>query len=147
MKDCPEIPFAALELGTVIGTGGFGVVRRGQLGAGGRPIAVKIIDKEEISEADLQAFRDETAATCMLAHPNTVELLGRCTIPPKLAVVMELAEKGSLSSLLFSRDPAKRALLTSRIKARLALGAATGIAFLHENSVIHRDLKPENGGD
>lgn len=51
---------------------------------------------------------------------------------------MELCERGSLRHCL------KVSVIPWKLRVRLALDAAWGIVFLHENNIIHRDIKTGN---
>ena len=54
-------------------------------------------------------------------------------------MVTEYAPCGSLADAIKKRDEP-----SERMKAKLMLDAAKGLAYLHENGILHRDIKPDN---
>ncbi|KAI4319351.1 hypothetical protein MLD38_032956 [Melastoma candidum] len=127
----------------VLGEGGFGRVYRGIL-EDGTEIAVKLLtrgqqngDRELISEVEMLS---------RLHHRNLVKLIGVCIERRTRCLVYELIRNGSVESHLHGSDKSKGPLdWDARMK--IALGAARGLAYLHEDSnprVIHRDFKASN---
>ncbi|KAL4645599.1 hypothetical protein ACB092_02G245600 [Castanea dentata] len=80
-------------------------------------------------------------------HKNLVSLVGYCEEPgPKGAklLVYEYVPNGSLLEYITGK---RGRSLTWRQRVNIAIGAAKGIAHLHEGiqpSIIHRDIKPSN---
>lgn len=70
------IPEADVELGAVIGSGGFGIVRRGTWR--GAPVAVKSLQRAsgDANDAALRAFDREMLALSQLRHPNIIAVFG-----------------------------------------------------------------------
>ncbi|CAI7746219.1 unnamed protein product [Closterium sp. NIES-54] len=145
----------------LIGRGGSSQVFRGCL-PGGKLVAVKRFDSLPGAERD---FITEARLLSRLNHKNVVKLLGTCDEGGVRCLVFQLAEKGSLREHLHSSTlptsslhpptlPSSHSALspapavldwTTRLK--IALGAAQGLAYLHEDSspqIIHRDLKTSN---
>ena len=109
---------------------------------GHTPVAVKKWFDPKMSDALVQAFRAEVMTQRDLRHPNIVQLLGACSKPPQLCLVMEFLPK-SLHSVL--HEPPEIALDLRR-KVDLAMDVARAMGYLHSRSpaVIHRDIKPAN---
>jgi serine/threonine protein kinase len=78
-----------------------------------------------------------------LSHQNLVKLVGYCCEGDHRVLVYEYMPLGSVESHLFSRVMAPLAWAT---RMKIALGAARGLAFLHEaeKPVIYRDFKTSN---
>eukprot|EP00897_Mesotaenium_endlicherianum_P003934 jgi/Mesen1/3569/ME000199S02721 len=83
-----------------------------------------------------------------LRHENLVRLLGYCAEREHRLLVYELMPRGSLDRHLFSRQAP---VLPWATRLRIALGAARGLAYLHEEQegegeqpVIYRDFKTPN---
>ncbi|XP_022776936.1 probable serine/threonine-protein kinase PIX7 isoform X2 [Durio zibethinus] len=78
-----------------------------------------------------------------LIHPNLVKLVGYCIEDDQRLLVYEFMPRGSLENHLFRRSLP----LPWSIRMKIALGAAKGLAFLHEEAerpVIYRDFKTSN---
>jgi len=75
-------------------------------------------------------------------HPNIVLFMGACTKPPRLCIVLEYCEMGSLWTLLhFSKKD-----LPWKYRKQIALDIAKGVNYLHSfpTPLLHRDLKSLN---
>ncbi|MED6123010.1 hypothetical protein PIB30_045352 [Stylosanthes scabra] len=127
----------------ILGEGGFGLVYKGILNDG-RDIAVKILKRDD--QRGGREFLAEVEMLSRLHHRNLVTLLGICIERKTRCLVYELVPNGSVESHLHGADKETSPLdWNSRMK--IALGAARGLAYLHEDSnpcVIHRDFKSSN---
>ncbi|XP_043718942.1 receptor-like serine/threonine-protein kinase ALE2 isoform X2 [Telopea speciosissima] len=127
----------------ILGEGGFGLVYMGILDDGIN-VAVKVLKR-----ADQQGGREFLAEVEMLSrlhHRNLVKLIGICTEDNIRCLVYELIPNGSVESHLHGVDK-EAAPLDWVARMKIALGAARGLAYLHEDSsprVIHRDFKSSN---
>ncbi|KAL6633312.1 hypothetical protein ACP70R_025983 [Stipagrostis hirtigluma subsp. patula] len=127
----------------VLGQGGFGRVYHGTM-EDGSEIAVKLLTREDRSGD--REFIAEVEMLSRLHHRNLVKLIGICIERNKRCLVYELIRNGSVESHLHGADKAK-GLLNWDVRMKIALGAARGLAYLHEDSnphVIHRDFKASN---
>ncbi|KAL8484370.1 hypothetical protein ACS0TY_026881 [Phlomoides rotata] len=122
-----------------------GDVYRGWL-ADGSPVAVKRTLKKYQS-IRFDNFRREVEINSIVGHPNVLNLLGFCITPNRLLLVYPLMVNGSVASCIWERDESK-APLNWPTRKGIALGAARGLAYLHEEicdkKVIHLDIKPAN---
>ncbi|KAK9032117.1 hypothetical protein V6N11_056400 [Hibiscus sabdariffa] len=127
----------------ILGEGGFGRVYSGVLGDGTK-VAVKVLKRDD--QQGGREFLAEVEMLSRLHHRNLVKLIGICTEERNRCLVYELIPNGSVESHLHGLDKESAPLdWDSRIK--IALGAARGLAYLHEDSsprVIHRDFKSSN---
>ncbi|KAL2650821.1 hypothetical protein R1flu_018949 [Riccia fluitans] len=127
----------------LLGSGGFGLVYKGHL-ADGKSVAIKKLDKGS-SQGDVE-FWNEVLIIGTIKHPNVVSLLGYCksAVGSERILVYDYMSNGSvLDALLDERDGA----FPWELRFRVALGAATGLEYLHEMcspKIIHRDIKPSN---
>ncbi|KAK3157633.1 hypothetical protein QOZ80_2AG0125370 [Eleusine coracana subsp. coracana] len=150
-KRNPLVAFSYAELRKVanefrqdalIGGGGFGRVYKGAVGETTLPVAIKVHDGDN----SFQGHREWLAEVIFLgqlSHPNLVKLVGYCCEDAHRVLVYEYAALGSVESHLFSRTSPP---LPWAARMRIALGAARGLAFLHEaeRPVIYRDFKTSN---
>ncbi|XP_020586990.1 serine/threonine-protein kinase RIPK-like [Phalaenopsis equestris] len=130
-----------------LGEGGFGPVYKGVIDERVRPgmesqsVAVKLLDLE-----GLQGHKEWLAEVIFLGklrHPHLVRLIGYCYEDQHRLLVYEYMIKGSLENHLFKRFFISLAWST---RLKIAVGAAKGLAFLHEaeKPVIYRDFKASN---
>ncbi|XP_052182372.1 putative serine/threonine-protein kinase [Diospyros lotus] len=143
--------FSYNELGTAtdnfhprnkIGRGGFGTVYKGIL-KDGREVAVKTLSAE--SKQGLREFLAEITTISNVKHPNLVELIGCCAQGTNRALVYEYLENNSLDHALLGSK--RNAQLDWRIRSAICIGAARGLAYLHEEllpHIVHRDIKASN---
>lgn len=125
-----------------VGEGGFGVVYKGKLPTGDL-VAVKMLDQSRHCE---NQFMNEVATIGRIHHVHLVRLMGYCYEEHRNALVYEYMANGSLEKFIFvGRE--KEAILNWAQLYAIALGAARGIAYLHQdcdNRIIHFDIKPHN---
>ncbi|KAF7814141.1 receptor-like serine/threonine-protein kinase ALE2 isoform X1 [Senna tora] len=127
----------------IIGEGGFGLVYKGVLDDG-RDVAVKILKR--YGQHGGREFLAEVEMLSRLHHRNLVKLIGICMENETRCLVYELIPNGSVESHLHGADK-KTSPLDWNARMKIALGAARGLAYLHEDSnpcVIHRDFKSSN---
>ncbi|EOY30073.1 hypothetical protein QUC31_020452 [Theobroma cacao] len=131
----------------LLGEGGFGPVYKGFIddklrpGLKAQPVAVKALDLD-----GFQGHREWLAEIIFLGqlrHPHLVKLVGYCYEEENRLLVYEYMPRGSLENQLFRRYSAA---LPWSTRMKIALGAAKGLAFLHEadKPVIYRDFKTSN---
>jgi serine/threonine protein kinase len=124
-----------------IGSGGFGVVYKGQL-PNGVPVAVKVLNSNLDKRAEEQ-FMAEVGTIGRTYHLHLVRLYGFCFEPTVKALVYEYMENGSLEQHLFSTEKK----IEFEKLYEIAVGTAKGVRYLHEecqHRIVHYDIKPGN---
>ncbi|KAK3025763.1 hypothetical protein RJ639_041919, partial [Escallonia herrerae] len=127
----------------ILGEGGFGRVYSGVL-EDGTKVAVKVLKRDD--QQGGREFLAEVEMLSRLHHRNLVKLIGICTEDRSRCLVYELIPNGSVESHLHGVNK-ETSLLDWGSRMKIALGAARGLAYLHEDSsprVIHRDFKSSN---
>uniref|UniRef100_A0A199UA24 non-specific serine/threonine protein kinase n=1 Tax=Manihot esculenta TaxID=3983 RepID=A0A199UA24_MANES len=128
----------------LIGEGGFGRVYKGKLETSNQVVAVKQLDRNGLQGN--REFLVEVLMLSLLHHQNLVNLIGYCADGDQRLLVYEYMAYGSVEDHLLDLLPEQKALdWFSRM--RIALGAAKGLEYLHDNAnppVIYRDMKSSN---
>lgn len=119
-----------------LGAGSAGAVYRAIPLAGGRAVALKLLDtsRQKLHER----FEREARALNGLEHPHLIRLLDFGFFEGAPYIVMELLEGLPLDRLLAQRP------LPPSTAYELGLGIVAGLAYAHAHGVLHRDLKPSN---
>jgi len=125
-----------------IGEGGFGKVYAAIYQHD--PVAVKILIPKAFSLEARDHFKNECELLENLRHPNICRLFGYTFDEQNACLVMELAELGSLYSIL--RDTTNCPMLPWKLRLSIAKDIAAGVYILHSRvpPIIHRDLKSCN---
>jgi len=125
--------------GKAIGRGGHGIVYMGQIKSTGAKIAVKQMQIDGMSNAELKNLQNEINLMKMLEHPNIVRYLGAETAGIMLNIFLELVEGGSLRRYV-RRHGALEELKASHITRHIL----EGLQYLHSKGIAHRDVKGAN---
>ncbi|GFZ10271.1 kinase with adenine nucleotide alpha hydrolases-like domain-containing protein [Actinidia rufa] len=122
--------------------GGFGTVHKGVL-RDGQVVAVKQL-KSAASKGDTDFCREVQVLSCA-QHRNVVLLIGFCVEGKNRILVYEYICNGSLD---FHLHGTKRTPLDWHSYQKIAIGAARGLRYLHEDcrvgSIVHRNMRPSN---
>ncbi|XP_021297510.1 probable serine/threonine-protein kinase PIX7 isoform X1 [Herrania umbratica] len=136
---------------SLLGEGGFGCVFKGWIEENGtapvKPGTGLTVAVKTLNIDGLQGHKEWLAEVDFLGnllHPNLVKLVGYCIEDDHRLLVYEFMPRGSLENHLFRKGSLP---LPWSIRMKIALGAAKGLAFLHEEAerpVIYRDFKTSN---
>merc|ERR550537_482572 len=137
----PTFSLDAVQIGDVIAQGGFAQVCVATWLH--TRVACKRITDPVINDALLADFDNEVTMLSRLRHPRILQIMAVCRTPPKLAVITELIECGTLYDLLFRRSRSQPELTREQSRS-IALQVAEGVNYLHHMAVVHRDLKSQN---
>ena len=125
----------------VIGQGGMGAVFRAWDLRLERPVAIKVVRADLLSDPDSRArFRRESQIVARLQHPAIVTVFDYGTLPDGAAyLVMEFVPGEDLRHMM-----KREGRLTIRRTTELLHGICAGVESAHKSGIFHRDLKPEN---
>lgn len=139
--------FKSLQIATdnfssknILGKGGFGNVYKGVL-KDGTMVGVKRLKDGNAAGGETQ-FQTEVELISLAVHRNVLKLYGFCVTSSERLLVYPYMSNGSVASRL-KEKPA----LEWSTRKRIALGAARGLLYLHEQcdpKIIHRDVKAAN---
>ncbi|KAH9772120.1 protein NSP-INTERACTING KINASE 1 [Citrus sinensis] len=124
----------------LVGKGGFGNVYKGYL-QDGTVVAVKRLKDGNAIGGEIQ-FQTEVEMISLAVHRNLLRLIGFCMTTTERLLVYPYMSNGSVASRLKAKPS-----LDWATRKRIALGAARGLLYLHEQcdpKIIHRDVKAAN---
>lgn len=124
----------------LIGKGGSGNVYKGCL-RDGMVVAVKRLRNVDAIGGEIQ-FQTELKMISLAVHRNLLRLYGFCMTTTERLLVYPYMSNGSVASRLKAKPT-----LDWSTRKRIALGAARGLLYLHEQcdpKIIHRDVKAAN---
>lgn len=125
----------------LLGQGGFGYVHKGVL-PNGKEVAVKSL-KAGSGQGERE-FQAEVEIISRVHHKHLVSLVGYCITGSHRLLVYEFVPNRTLEYHLHVR---REPTMDWPTRLRIALGAAKGLAYLHEDchpKIIHRDIKAAN---
>jgi len=128
------------EILSKLGSGAFGTVWRARDLSLEREVALKALHPT-IARDDraVRAFWREAKLAAQLAHPAIVPIYDWDSSGDLSWYTMELAEEGSVASLVARSGPRQTGEIATQVEQVL-----DGLIVAHANGILHRDLKPEN---
>jgi eukaryotic-like serine/threonine-protein kinase len=128
------------EILAALGRGAMGTVYRARDPVLDRPVALKTVAPELLSNVDaLARFQREARAAARLQHPNIVTIYELGNVEGALFIAMELLEGMDLAEAM---TPPGRLALPQKL--RIVVDICRGLDFAHKRGVFHRDVKPAN---
>ncbi|PFH32004.1 putative histone kinase SNF1 [Besnoitia besnoiti] len=127
-------------LGETIGEGTFGKVKLGVHVATQEQVAIKILEKSRIKEADdVERVVREIHILQTVKHPHVVRLFEIIETQQHLYLIMEYASGGELYDYIVNRQRVEEMEACKFFRQILS-----GVEQIHVLKICHRDLKPEN---
>jgi serine/threonine-protein kinase len=128
------------EILSKLGSGAFGTVWRARDLSLEREVALKALHPAIArDDRSVRAFWREAKLAAQLAHPAIVPIYDLDSIGEQSWYTMELAEEGSVASLVQRSGPRQLAEIAPQVDAVI-----DALTVAHANGILHRDLKPEN---
>ncbi|RCK54847.1 Serine/threonine-protein kinase srk1 [Candida viswanathii] len=123
-----------------MGEGAFSVVYKAKHLSSGKEVAIKILRKFQMDQAQKQAVLKEVTIMRQLNHPNIVKFIEFIDSPTYYYIVQELAPGGEIFTMIV-----KYTYLSEDLSRWIITQVAQAIRYLHEEvGIVHRDIKPEN---
>ena len=132
------------EIVAEIGRGGMGVVFRAVDPVIGRPVAVKTIRLDDLTDPKEKAwlrerlFREAQSAG-ILSHPNIVTIYQIAEQDELAYIAMEFVGGPNLDQVLSGGKALEREALLETVRQ-----TAAALDYAHSKGIVHRDIKPAN---
>ncbi|XP_061628850.1 serine/threonine-protein kinase BRSK2 isoform X2 [Phyllopteryx taeniolatus] len=127
------------RLEKTLGKGQTGLVKLGVHCVTGQKVAIKIVNREKLSESVLMKVEREIAILKLIEHPHVLKLHDVYENKKYLYLVLEHVSGGELFDYLV-----KKGRLTPKEARKFFRQIMSALDFCHSHSICHRDLKPEN---
>lgn len=124
-----------------VGKGAYGSVSKGIHIPTGNVVALKIINLDTADDDVGDIQREVALLTQLRDAPNITQYYGCYMDGPRVWIVMELAQGGSVLSLM---KASKDNCLEEKFVSVIIREVLIGLSYLHKVPVIHRDMKAAN---
>jgi tRNA A-37 threonylcarbamoyl transferase component Bud32 len=136
-QDAPSFP--GLEIESLLGQGGMGVVYKARQKHLGRTVALKVLSPQLAADPPfVERFTREAKALAQLSHPNIVGIHDFGVHDGVPYLVMEYVDGTPLRKLLAAKKLAPERAL------EIVPQICDALQYAHSRGVVHRDIKPEN---
>ena len=127
------------QLEQVIGRGGMGTVYRGRHLALNRPMAVKVLSADALSEAAADRLLAEARTAAAIDDPRIVQVYDAGRQGALRYVVMQLIEGETLEAMVTRAGP-----IAPEAARKIMREVLLGLSAAHKKGLVHRDVKPAN---
>jgi serine/threonine protein kinase len=121
-----------------LGEGGFAEVYLGEHAHLSRQAAIKVLHTQ-LTQGDIEKFREEARTIARLEHPNIVPVLDFGVDNRTPYLVLSYAVNGSVRQRHPKGTRVPLATIVLYVKQ-----VAAALQYAHDEKLIHRDVKPEN---
>ncbi len=139
--------FGQFEILSMLGRGGMGEVYEARHTVLGTTYALKVINREILTEVNRERFKREAQVMAQLLHPNIVQVDDFGETEGYTWLRMQLLRgfeyEGDNYASLDALMEAKGALPESYVR-KVLKQVLQGLRFAHAKGVVHRDIKPSN---
>jgi len=134
-----KIKINNIKLGKVIGEGGCGRVVLGVDRITNEEYAVKIIEKNKLSNDGIKRIYFEAEIMQQLKHKNILKLQHITEDDINIYIIMEYAKHGDLLQYLHTRQ-----MISENEARKLFVQLLDALDYAHQKNIVHRDIKLEN---
>ncbi|MEB2361292.1 MAG: protein kinase [Bryobacteraceae bacterium] len=132
------------EIQDRLGEGGMGVVHKAVDRKLHRPVALKFLPLDAISNPEyVQRFMQEAQVISALNHPSIATIYEFEQMENSLFLVLEYVSGGDLRSYIRETYGAGKEVPFSEV-LRLAIQIGRGLDHAHRRGIVHRDIKSSN---
>ena len=129
------------QIDQILGAGGMANVYKGRDLDTGRTVAIKVLRRELMDNADLvRRFKNEAKAVSLLNHPNITKVYDVGVSERLQYIVMEYIDGITLKEYMEYR---KRPL-TYKETLHFVMQVLAALQHAHDKGIVHRDIKPQN---
>ncbi|CUM64032.1 uncharacterized protein PRCAT00001620001 [Priceomyces carsonii] len=123
-----------------MGEGAFSVVYKATHLPTGQAVAIKILRKFQMDDAQRQSVLKEATIMRQLNHPNIVKFIEFIDLEHYYYIVQEIAVGGEVFTAIV-----KYTYFSEDLSRHVIRQVAEAVRYLHEEvGIVHRDIKPEN---
>ena len=127
------------EVESQLGKGGMGVVYRAYDTRLNRPVALKVLKSELVSDPDRrQRLVREARAAAAITHPAIAQIYDVDEENGTIFIAMEFVEGRTLRALITDKE------LDLQSAIEIAIQVSDGLAKAHDKGIVHRDIKSDN---
>ncbi|XP_035674083.1 serine/threonine-protein kinase SIK2-like isoform X1 [Branchiostoma floridae] len=134
-----QIRVGFYDIEKTIGKGNFAVVKLAKHRVTKSEVAIKIIDKTQLDDANLEKVYREVQIMKLLNHPNIIKLYQVMETKDMIYLVTEYASNGEIFDYL-----ANHGRMSESEARRKFWQIISAVEYCHNRHVVHRDLKAEN---
>ena len=119
-----------------VGQGQFGKVKLATHKKTGRKVAIKLINKLNLTPDTVKMVKREVQIMKMLWHPNIIRLYEVIETPSHLYLVMEYAPGGEVMDFILAKGR-----LSESVACKFFSQTAFALQYCHSQKTVHRDVK------
>ncbi|KAF3993984.1 hypothetical protein FT663_00004 [Candidozyma haemuli var. vulneris] len=138
----PDLP-SKYQLRQLLGEGAFSSVYKGVKTDSKEQVAIKIINKTNLTSKQLNNIQNEINIMNKLTnaggHVNILRLIESFESEENCFLVLEYSDGGEIFNKIIEYT-----YFSENLAKHVFFQLLNAIRFLHQNNVVHRDIKPEN---
>lgn len=138
----PDLP-DKYTIQQALGEGAFSSVYKGVNNETGEIVAIKIINKLNLTQKQLANIHNEIQIMNTLSnagdHQNILKLIESFDKPENCFLILEYCDGGEIFNKIIEYT-----YFSENLAKHVFLQLLDAIRFLHQHNVVHRDIKPEN---